>query len=373
MVLNMSARPPVMNLDDDRWQAIVTRDHSARFVYAVRTTGVYCRPGCGARRPRREHVSVHPSGAAARRAGFRPCLRCQPDQPEARSTEVAQLCRLLEAEVTPTLAELGASVGKSPFHTQRLFKAATGLSPRAYAAAHRAARARQALGRGDSVTAALHDAGYGSSGRFYAESNARLGMTPTAYRRGGVDLVIRFAVTRCSLGQVLVAATARGICAVLLGDSAAELRQDLVRRFARAELRPGDRGFARLVQQVVAMIERPSTAPALPLDIRGTAFQERVWRALAKVRPGTTVTYAAIARALGMPKSSRAVGQAIGANPIAVAIPCHRVLRSDGSLCGYRWGPARKRALLEREGSAAPPEGRPRGRATARRRAAAQP
>jgi AraC family transcriptional regulator, regulatory protein of adaptative response / methylated-DNA-[protein]-cysteine methyltransferase len=340
---------------DPRWATVQARDAGAdgRFFYSVRTTGVYCRPSCAARAARPENVAFHETAAEAERAGFRPCRRCKPEQPpaaERNAAAVARLCRLIErSEAVPTLAELARHAGLSAFHTHRLFKAVTGLTPRAYAAAHRAKQVRAELETRGSVTEALYGAGYNSSGRFYAEVGAVLGMTPTEYRAHGADVEIRFAVGQCSLGAILVAASERGVCAVLLGDDPQALVQDLERRFARARLVGADADFEALVAQVVGFVERPRQGLGLPLDVQGTAFQRRVWQALRAIPAGTTASYADIARAIGAPGSVRAVASACAANALAVAIPCHRVVKSDGGLSGYRWGVERKRALLARE------------------------
>lgn len=338
---------------DPRWAAVMARDPAAdgRFFYSVKTTGVYCRPSCASRRARPENVAFHDTAAAAERAGFRPCKRCRPDQPVAVvAARVAQLCRLIErAEQTPSLATLAQHAGLSPWHLHRVFKAATGLTPRAYAAAHRAQRVKSGLLKGATVTDAIYAAGYGSSGRFYEQSNAVLGMTPARYRAGGDGTTIRFAVGQCSLGAILVAASVRGVCAILIGDDADALARDLRDRFPKAALIGGDKEFERRVAQVVGFVEQPRLGLDLPLDVRGTAFQQRVWQALQNIPAGTTMTYAGIAKRIGAPKAVRAVAGACAANVLAVAIPCHRVIRSDGGLSGYRWGVARKRALLKRE------------------------
>lgn len=347
-------------MSDPRWARVRARDAAADgwFVYAVRTTGVYCRPSCGARAPRPENVVFHANSAAAERAGFRACKRCKPNEPpalERDAAKVADLCRMLERpDGVPTLAELARAVGLSPFHTHRLFKTLTGLTPRAYARGRRASRVRSALARKTTITTALYAAGYGSAGRFYASAPQVLGMKPGVFRRGGKSSVIRFAVAACSLGSVLVAATDAGVCAVSLGDEPEALVHELERRFPRAELVGGDRRFERLVAEVVGMVENPSRPVALPLDVRGTVFQERVWQALSRIPPGKTTTYTELARLLGTPKAVRAVARACGANLLAVAVPCHRVVRKDGALAGYRWGVERKRALLAREQSQSP-------------------
>ena len=338
---------------DPRWAAVVARDPAAdgRFFYSVKTTGVYCRPSCASRTARPENVEFHATVEAAERAGFRPCKRCKPDQPAGEQAAwVAELCRLIEsAEQAPSLETLAHHAGLSPWHLHRVFKAVTGLTPRAYAAAHRAQRVKTGLARGATVTEAIYSAGYNSSARFYEQSNAVLGMTPSCYRAGGADTAIRFAVGQCTLGAILVAASGRGICAILLGDDPDALVRDLQDRFPRAELVGGDAGFKRWVAQVVGFVEQPRLGLDLPLDVRGTAFQQRVWQALQKIPAGTTASYTEIAQRIGAPKSVRAVAGACAANALAVAIPCHRVVRTDGELSGYRWGVARKRALLERE------------------------
>lgn len=338
-----------------RWQAVLGRDRTAdgSFVYAVATTGVYCRPTCPARRPRRENVAFFDTGEAARAAGFRACRRCRPDAPGAAHPHallVETACRRIEAADEPlSLAELAADARLSPWHFHRLFKTITGLTPKAYAGAHRANRMRDALTGKASVTAAIYDAGYGASSRFYEKCGDILGMTATAYRNGGQDTEIRFAVGECSLGSVLVARSARGVCALTLGDDPDALVRDLQDRFPRAELVGGDSGFEALVAQVVGLVDNPAAGMGLPLDMRGTAFQQRVWKALQAIPAGQTVSYAELARRIDAPRSVRAVARACASNPIAIAIPCHRVIRQDGAPSGYRWGVERKRALLERE------------------------
>jgi AraC family transcriptional regulator of adaptative response/methylated-DNA-[protein]-cysteine methyltransferase len=340
---------------DPRWAALRARDARAdgSFFYSVSTTGVYCRPSCAARPARPEHVAFHATAAAAERAGFRPCKRCKPDQPplaERQAALVAELCRLIERSEEPlSLEQLARHAGLSAFHTHRLFKAVTGVTPRAYAATQRAARVKAELAKSGSVTQAIFGAGFSGSGRFYAQSNELLGMTPTRLRAGGEGLAIRFAIGECSLGSILVAATERGVCAILLGDDPEQLAHDLERRFPRAQLIGADAGFERLVAEVVGLVEQPRVGLELPLDVRGTAFQRRVWQALREIPAGQTTSYAQLARAIGAPKAVRAVAQACGANALAVAIPCHRVVRTDGALSGYRWGVERKRALLARE------------------------
>ncbi len=341
--------------ETDRWRAIQQRDPAADgvFWYSVRTTGVYCRPDCASRQARRENVAFHPSRAAAEQAGFRPCRRCRPHEMalrERHADAVAKACRSIEAATTPpSLDHLAAAVGLSRFHFHRLFRQATGVTPKAYAEAHRAGRVRQALTAGGTVTEALYDAGFNSSGRFYAAAGGLLGMAPAAFAAGGGGAGIRFAVGACSLGAILVAATDRGVCAILLGDDPDGLVRDLQDRFANARLSPGGPAFEGWVAQAVGLVEQPGRGLGLPLDVRGTAFQHRVWQALRAIPAGSTASYAELAARIGQPKATRAVAQACGANPVAVAIPCHRVVRTDGALSGYRWGVERKRALLARE------------------------
>ncbi|HEY6281732.1 MAG TPA: bifunctional DNA-binding transcriptional regulator/O6-methylguanine-DNA methyltransferase Ada [Burkholderiales bacterium] len=356
--MNMSTKTEMLaaaTVSDPRWAALVARDPKAdgKFFYSVKTTGVYCRPSCAARTARPENVEFHLTAADAERAGFRPCKRCKPNQPslaEQHAAKVAELCRLIEnAEQVLSLEELANHAGLSTYHLHRVFKAVTGLTPKAYATAHRAKRIRAELDRSSTVTEAIYGAGYSSNGRFYEKSNEILGMTPTNYRAGGANTEIRFAIGECSLGSILVAISERGVCAILMGDDPDELVRDLQDRFPRANLIGGDAKFEQLVAKVVGFVEAPRLGLDLPLDVRGTAFQQRVWQALREIPAGETVSYADIANHIGSPKSVRAVAQACAANMVAVAIPCHRVVRNDGGLSGYRWGVERKRALLDRE------------------------
>ena len=340
---------------DPRWAAVAARDAAAdgSFFFSVRTTGVYCRPSCAARSARPENVQFHATCEDAERAGFRPCKRCRPNlssRPEQQAAKIAELCRFIEnTETAPTLDALAKRAGLSAYHLHRVFKDVTGLTPKAYAAAHRAKRVRQGLHRSDTVTAAIYDAGYNSNGRFYEESNQVLGMTPTAFRAGGANTAIRFAVGECSLGSILVAKSERGVCAILMGDDPDQLTRDLQDRFPQANLLGGDADFEQLVAKVVGLVDAPRRGIKLPLDVRGTAFQQRVWQALREIPPGKTASYTDIANRIGAPRAVRAVASACAANALAVAIPCHRVVRNDGSISGYRWGVERKRALLERE------------------------
>ena len=344
--------------DEQRWAAVERREKAAdgAFYYSVKTTGVYCRPSCASRRARRENVAFYATCEEAERAGFRPCKRCRPNEAslaEQQAALVAKACRSLEESGDVVrLQDLAAAAGMSRFHFHRLFKATTGVTPRAYAAAQRAQRVRQELGRSRTVTEAIYGSGFNSGGRFYEASPGILGMTPTDFREGGRQATIRFAVGQCSLGSILVAATDRGVCAILLGDDPDALVRDLQDRFPRADLVGGDSAFEQLVARVVSFVEAPSLGLDLPLDVRGTAFQQRVWQALREVPAGETVSYAEIAGRIGAPKAVRAVAQACGANALAVAIPCHRVVRRDGAISGYRWGVERKQALLEREARA---------------------
>ncbi|GGC60819.1 bifunctional DNA-binding transcriptional regulator/O6-methylguanine-DNA methyltransferase Ada [Undibacterium terreum] len=341
--------------DAARWVAVQTKDAGAdgQFYYAVRTTGVYCRPSCASRPARRENVLFYDNREEAEAAGFRPCKRCKPDQAalaEQYAATIAQACKLIEAaEQAPSLTQLADAVGMSQYHFHRIFKAITGVTPKAYATAHRGKRVRQELGRTDTVTQAIYDAGFNSNGRFYASSTQVLGMTPSRFRAGGAGTEIRFALGECSLGTILVAATEQGVCAILLGNEPDTLIAQLQDSFPRAVLLGGDTGFEQLVAQVVGFVEAPALGLDLPLDVRGTAFQQRVWQALREIPAGTTVSYRDVAERIGAPKAMRAVAQACAANKIAVAIPCHRVVRNDGVLSGYRWGVERKRSLLDKE------------------------
>jgi AraC family transcriptional regulator of adaptative response/methylated-DNA-[protein]-cysteine methyltransferase len=344
---------------DRRWQAVVARDRTfdGQFYYSVKTTGVYCRPSCAARLARPQNVSFHLTREDAEQAGFRPCKRCRPDQPaliEQHAAKMAAICRSIEsAEEIPTLDALAHEAGLSPYHFHRVFKAVTGVTPKAYAMAHRAKRVRDELDRGDtSVTEAIYGAGFNSNGRFYETSNEVLGMTPTDYRAGGANTEIHFAIGECSLGSILIARSGKGVCAILLGDDPDALARDVQDRFPHAHLIGGDQGFEELVAKVVGFVEMPAIGLDLPLDVRGTAFQQRVWQALRDIPVGKTASYAEIAKRIGARKSVRAVASACAANAIAVAIPCHRVVRTDGALSGYRWGVERKRALLKKESGA---------------------
>ncbi|MBF8746585.1 MULTISPECIES: bifunctional DNA-binding transcriptional regulator/O6-methylguanine-DNA methyltransferase Ada [Pseudomonas putida group] len=340
--------------ETQRWQAVESRDAGAvgHFVYAVRTTGIYCHPGCRSRMAKRENVEFFDTPTSAESAGYRACRRCQGKSADnRRSALITQACRLLEEHHSPlSLDQLGARLAVSPFHLHRLFKAETGLTPKAYAMAFRARRLRERLGEGQgSVTDAIYDAGYNSNSRFYASADQRLGMQPRIYRAGGVGAAIHFAVGQCTLGAILVAQSAKGICAISLGDDPQALLEALQDQFPKAELIGADAAYERLVAEVVGFVEAPALGLDLPLDVQGTAFQERVWQALREVPVGSQVSYSDIAERIGAPRAVRAVAMACAANRIAVAIPCHRVVRRDGDISGYRWGVERKRQLLDRE------------------------
>ena len=353
--ISKDAQRAAETLADPRWTAVASRDAGAdgAFFYSVETTGVYCRPSCGARLARPENVRFHATRVAAEAAGFRACRRCRPDLPsrvQQQAALVAAACRTIEnSEVAPRLEDLARDAGLSAFHFHRIFRQATGLTPRQFARGHREARVRGELARGMPVTDAIFEAGYNSNSRFYEHADAMLGMTPSRYRKGGTDTDIRFAVGESSLGAILVAQSSRGVCAILLGDNPDALARDLQDRFPRANLVGGDAAFEALVARVVGFVEAPQIGLDLPLDVRGTAFQQRVWQALREIPAGSTASYSDIAARIGAPRAVRAVAQACAANSLAVAIPCHRVVRSDGALSGYRWGVERKQALLEKE------------------------
>jgi AraC family transcriptional regulator, regulatory protein of adaptative response / methylated-DNA-[protein]-cysteine methyltransferase len=341
--------------DDEKWHAVVTKDPKAngKFYYAVKTTGIYCLPSCPARPALRENIAFYDTPEDAEKAGFRPCKRCWPKGPSKTAVHeaaVAKACRLIEtSEEAPSLNKLAKEAGMSNYYFHRVFKALIGATPKEYAMAHRTRRVRQELVKRNSVTEAIYGAGFNSNGRFYAKSTETLGMTPTKFRKGGAGTRIRFAVGECSLGSVLVAVSEEGVCAISLGDDPDSLVRDLQDQFPRAELIGGDHKFEKLIAQVIGFIEAPRARFNLPLDVRGTAFQLRVWQALREIPAGSTVSYTEIAERIGAPKAVRAVAQACASNHIAVAIPCHRVVRNDGALSGYRWGVERKRALLKRE------------------------
>lgn len=335
---------------ESAWEAVLRRDRSfdGCFVTGVLTTGIYCRPSCAARHPARENVRFFEDGAAARATGLRACKRCLPDDVARDEVAVEKALKLLEGEEPPMLEALAAAVGYAPHHFHRIFKRATGVTPAQYARALRADRAKDALAAADRVTDAIYDAGYSGPSRFYAETGKRLGMTPSAWRNGGAGATIHWTVAKTSLGEMLVAATEKGICRLSFDEGEADVRH----HFPNAEIVKGGEMLDALVEGAVSAVERPSTMPNLPLDVAGTAFQQAVWQELMRIPPGETRTYAQIAAAVGKPKAVRAAGSANGQNRVAVLIPCHRVIRTDGSLGGYAYGLPIKEELLRREGAA---------------------
>ena len=321
-----------------------------RFVFAVRTTGIYCRPSCPSRRPRRDSVEFFPDPQQAERAGYRACLRCKPTEISAQRQSVMRARKFLdEAEGVVTLAGLSERVGVSPFHLQRLFKRATGLSPREYQSARRMQQVKHGLRTGDDVTTAIYDAGFGSPSRLYEKASQQLGMTPGAYRHGGVGTTIQYAIVASPLGRLLVAATPRGLCAVRFGENATEMERELREEFRAAEIHRDDAALQPYLQPLLGNLRGERTTIDVPLDVRATAFQKKVWDALRQIPSGQTRSYTEVARAIGESKAVRAVARACASNPVALAVPCHRVVRSDGDLAGYRWGIDRKKKLLERE------------------------
>jgi AraC family transcriptional regulator of adaptative response/methylated-DNA-[protein]-cysteine methyltransferase len=345
--------------DDQRWRAVLHRDrtYDGAFVYAVRSTGIFCRPSCPSRRPRRPQVAFFPVPEAATHAGYRPCKRCRPedaDPGDPRIDTVRRLCRAIEAadEGIPTLADLAGHVGGSPHHLQRVFKNVMGISPRRYAEALRLERLKEALKAGEAVAPALYGAGYGSSSRLYEKAPGHLGMTPASYAKGGKGASIAYAIAPCALGRLLVAATERGVCAVSLGDGDADLEAELRADYPQAEVRRDDGALAEAVASVLAAFDGDAAPHRdLPLDLRATAFQWRVWERLQAIPRGQVRTYGAIAADLGRPGAARAVGRACATNPVSLIVPCHRAVGSTGALTGYRWGVKRKQELLRMEGA----------------------
>jgi AraC family transcriptional regulator of adaptative response/methylated-DNA-[protein]-cysteine methyltransferase len=341
--------------DDPRWARIVARDKTAdgHLWYSVATTGVYCRPSCPSRAANPANVQLHTTLDEAKATGFRPCKRCKPDGPSIESDNaalVAKACRIIErSEEAPSLAELADAIGRSPAYFHRIFKSATGLTPKDYAAAHVAKKVRQGLACGNTVTETFYEAGFNSSGRFYEKAAGMLGMTPSQYRAGGANEEIWFAVGQTSLGAILVASSRKGVASILLGDDPDQLVRNLQDRFPRAHLIGADRDYEALVARVVGLVEAPRIGLDLPLDVRCTAFEQRVWLALQDIPVGEVVSYAEIARRVGSPKAARAVARACAANDVAITIPCHRVVRNNGAASGYAWGTERKRELLSRE------------------------
>lgn len=347
------------SVENERWQSVVQRCAMAdgRFVYAVRTTGIYCRPTCPSRRPLRSNVAFFDSYADAEAKGFRPCRRCSPatsDSPVSTVERIMRACKLIDAsDGRPGLQAISTAAGLSPFHFHRLFRKVVGMTPREYGAATTEERFRRLLGAGAAITSAIYDAGFGSSSRVYETANQMLGMTPGAYRAGAPGIMIRYSISHCALGGLLVAATSRGVCAIELGDNREILQEQLRVRFPGANLVADDEGLKRWVESVTRLIDAPDRNLQLPLDIRGTAFQRLVWKSLRRLRVGATVTYGDLARRIGRPRAVRAVAQACASNTLALAIPCHRVIRGDGAAGQYRWGAKRKRILLSRERAAA--------------------
>ena len=340
--------------DDDRWQSVVDRDVDAdgQFVFAVQTTGIFCRPSCRAKHALRKNVRFFADAHQAQDAGFRPCKRCQPDKDSAqqhRLDKIARACQLLEQESPLTLDKLAQQVAMSPYHLHRLFKATTGMTPKVWQQSWRARRLRDALAKGVPVTQAILNAGFPDSSSYYRKADQALGMTAKQFRKGGDNVSVRYTLADCALGRCLVAESERGICAILLGDDDATLVADLHALFPAAQDVPADANFQQRVREVIVAINSRDASLSLPLDIRGTAFQQQVWQALRTIPCGETVSYQQLASAIGKPKAVRAVASACGANKLAIVIPCHRVIRGDGALSGYRWGIARKAQLLQRE------------------------
>ncbi len=340
--------------DDDRWQSVVDRDVDAdgQFVFAVQTTGIFCRPSCRAKHALRKNVRFFADAQQAQDAGFRPCKRCQPDKHSAqqhRLDKIARACQLLEQESPLTLDELAQQVAMSPYHLHRLFKATTGMTPKVWQQSWRARRLRDALAKGVPVTQAILNAGFPDSSSYYRKADQTLGMTAKQFRKGGDNVSVRYTLADCALGRCLVAKSERGICAILLGDDDATLVAELHELFPAAQDVPADADFQQRVREVIVAINSRDASLSLPLDIRGTAFQQQVWQALRTIPCGETVSYQQLASAIGKPKAVRAVASACGANKLAIVIPCHRVIRGDGALSGYRWGIARKAQLLQRE------------------------
>ena len=343
--------------DVERWRAVSTRDSSAdgAFFYGVRTTKIFCRPSCGSRLPLRKNIVFFDDVASAVRAGYRPCKKCQPDcraRTEKHVAKVVEACRLIEqAQTEPKLEELARGAGLSPWHFNRVFKRVVGLTPKQYALGVRSKKIATAITTDETITSAIYVAGFENASTFYEQAKERQGMTPSQLRRGGEHVVIRYEYGRSTLGQVIIAATDRGLCAVLFGPSQKVLLEDLTARFPKADLQRADAhsDFARWVEATIEHLDGRTDHYDLPLDVRGTAFQEQVWQALRRIKPGETASYADIAQSIGRPKAVRAVAGACAANPLAIIIPCHRVVRSDGAISGYRWGRERKKRLLRRE------------------------
>lgn len=347
-----------MQQTETMWEAVLNRDQNPnpRFIYAVNSTGIYCRPDCPSRRPLRKNVQFFPTNEKAEASGFRACLRCRPSKNSRRyemAQHIAAACRMIDAaEEEPRLEQLAKQSGLSTFHFQRTFKSLMGVTPKAYAQASRMKKFRKIIANSnETITSAIYDAGYSSSSRFYETATRSLGMTPKRVRKGGQGVRMLFAIGECSLGSVLVASSAKGVCAMLMGDTPQIVLEDLQTRFPNADLNGNDPEYDQLIGHIIQFVDFPHKEFDLPLDIQGTAFQQRVWQALREIPVGETASYGEIANKIGAPRSYRAVAQACGANNIALAIPCHRVVRSDGGLSGYRWGIERKKNLLKIEKS----------------------
>jgi AraC family transcriptional regulator of adaptative response/methylated-DNA-[protein]-cysteine methyltransferase len=339
------------------WQQVETHDAAGdgQFVYAVRTTGIYCRPSCPSRRPARNRVAFYKTPEEASAAGFRACKRCQPNQLHPQAARIAAACKYLDRahETTPKLAEIGQAAGMSPFALQRLFRQVLGITPRQYFATRQTHRFREELARSATVTSAVYEAGYGSASRAYEGSGGTLGMTPATYRKGGAEETIRYTIAGSPLGRILVAATERGVCAIAFAETDAELQAGLERDFARATLERDDDALAENLAAVLDRLRESPVSRVLPLDVRATAFQRRVWEALREIPRGETRSYGEVAQSIGQPTAVRAVARACGQNPVAVVVPCHRVIGKDGAITGYRWGVERKRKLLALESESA--------------------
>ena len=338
---------------DDRWTKVLARDTKAdgAFVYAVKSTGIVCRPSCPSRRPNRERVEFFDSVDAARKAGYRPCKRCTPQEQSAQSRKIQEACRYIDTHFDGPLSlkQISGHVALSPFHLQRLFKKTLGISPRQYQQARRANKFKSALKTEMRITDAIYDAGYGSSSRLYENSSAQLGMTPSDFRRNGEGIPIRYTIVPTRLGKVLLASTARGLCAVQFGDSDASLERDLKGQFNAASITRDDQGLRSIASKIEKFLEGSQVSLDMPLDIQGTAFQQLVWKTLQEIPYGETRNYSEIAKGIGQPKAVRAVAKACGSNRVALVIPCHRVIQKTGKLAGYRWGIDRKAALLKQE------------------------
>lgn len=354
MTLNNNNCPEIEA--DPRWLDVKNKNAAAdgTFVFAVKTTGIYCRPSCPAKTPKSQHIEFFESCENAERAQYRACKRCNPngESIKAKNTRlITEACRIIEKQIGDiTLSELADEIGMSPYFFHRQFKQVTGITPKQYSKAVRMKHMQKELVKpDDTITNAIYNSGFNSDSRFYAATDDALGMTPTHFRKGGIDTQIQFAIAECSLGSVLVARSPKGICTITFGDDPEILLNNLQDQFPKAELIGCDADFEQIVAKVIGLIERPNTPFDLPLDIRGTTFQQRVWQMLLTIPAGTTVSYTQLAEMIGSPKSVRAVANACGQNVIAVAIPCHRVVKLDGDISGYRWGIDRKRALLARE------------------------